>query len=71
MDDYALLLDISGSLTWIGRAYSNSDLRLSSTIWQIARVADNTSGINYIYADNVTTFTKQWTERANYSYSGV
>jgi hypothetical protein len=40
----------------------------SASTWRIFRL-DKTSGLTKLYADGVTTFTKEYDERENYNYS--
>lgn len=64
-----ILIDVSGSLTWVGEALSTPTVRQSSTVWRISRIDDATSGAQVIYADNDASFTKKWSERTTYVYT--
>lgn len=69
--EYTVLTDVTGTTTYIGQTYPGTDAAKSSTIWKIFRVTEGTSGVTCFYADQVSTFTKQWTERVNYNYSAA
>ena len=69
MIEITCLVDISGSITLIGEALTLPDLVQSATVWRISRVVESTSGTTVTYADNVTSFTKQWSARSTYSYT--
>jgi len=69
MTDLTTLIDVTGSLTFVGFAESTPQLAQSSTVWQILRVNEATSGTIIAYADGVATFTKRWTNRSTFNYT--
>ena len=62
-------LDDAGSgITYVGKAAAGT--ATSSAAWQIFRIDESSApDMNVLYADGVTTFTKEWDDRSLYSYS--
>jgi hypothetical protein len=66
-NELVVLIDTSGSLTWIGEAPVGTLQSASS--WKIYRVNEATSGTIVSYADGETTYTKAWSSRTSFSYT--
>jgi len=64
-----VLTDESGSLTWVGLADSTPELAKSSTLWQIMRIDDATSGVTVAFANGSPAFIHRWSERATLVYT--
>lgn len=62
-------LDDAGSgITYVGKAAAGT--ATSSAAWQIFRIDESSApDMNVLFADGVTTFTKEWDDRSLYSYS--
>lgn len=57
--------EVSATVSYIGKAVPGS--ATSAASWQITKL-DETTGLVLSYADDVTTFTKIWDNRASYTY---
>jgi hypothetical protein len=57
--------EVSATVSYIGKATPGS--ATSAASWQITKL-DETTGLVLSYADDVTTFTKVWDNRATYTY---
>lgn len=58
--------EADSSNTYIGMA--DRDVATSDSLWQIKKIATSGTVTTISYADGVSTFTKEWDERASYSY---
>lgn len=57
--------EVSATVSYIGKATPGA--ATSDASWQISKL-DETTGLVLSYADDVTTFTKIWDDRATYTY---
>lgn len=57
--------EVSATVSYIGKATPGA--ATSDASWQISKL-DETTGLVLSYADDVTTFTKVWDNRATYTY---
>lgn len=57
--------EVSATVSYIGKATPGA--ATSAASWQITKL-DETTGLVLSYADDVTTFTKIWDNRASYTY---
>jgi len=65
---YDTLIDdfTTANVTYIGKAISGT--AESASTWQIKAIVETGDYAKILFADDVTTFTKEWDERASYSY---
>ena len=60
--------DAGSGITYVGKAAAGT--ATSSAAWQIFRIDESSApDMNVLFADGVTTFTKEWDDRSLYSYS--
>jgi hypothetical protein len=64
-NQYQKLIDDTGTYIYIGEAVAGT--AKSAAGWRIKRVTSATG--DTLFADNATTFTKVWNDRASYTYS--
>lgn len=64
--NYTVQVEETGTYIYVGKAKIGT--LTSASVWQIMRV-DTASGVVIQWADGVDTFTKEWDERASYTYS--
>lgn len=57
--------EVSATVSYIGKA--TPGVATSAASWQVTKL-DTTTGLILSYADDVTTFTKIWDNRASYTY---
>jgi hypothetical protein len=69
MADLVTLIDNTGSLTYIGQAFSVPGLTQADKSWKILRINDAVSGTTFLYADGTPTFTRAWSNRATLAYT--
>lgn len=64
---YDTLVDDAGAgVTYVGEAAAGS--APGATVWRIQKIDESANPVEVRFADGVATFTKEWDERASYSY---
>lgn len=66
VDEKTLIDEASATVTYIGKSRLAGDP--SAEEWQIKRVSVSGTVTTISFADNTDAYTKEWDERANYSY---
>jgi hypothetical protein len=63
---YDTLIDSVGATTYVGEAVAGTLPSVAE--WRIQKIDESINPVEVRFADGVTSFTKEWDERASYTY---